>query len=147
MWTLASESEYERNAQHNDMHYVEEWLTDESGGSTSDGGIEDGKRKDERKMSSESEESQKDSDHGGKEISTESRLPSLKDHVTRITQFLTELKALSESCQEYIPAIEYEINEDGELHRERQVSFDKCLLLSCKLKLIRIVFILFYLKE
>ena len=32
-----------------------------------------------------------------------------------VTQFLTELKALSESCQEYIPAIEYEINEDAKI--------------------------------
>ena len=50
-----------------------------------------------------------------------SKLQRLKDNVSRINQFLLELKALSESCQEYIPAIEYEVDEEGELHKERQV--------------------------
>ena len=72
-----------------------------------------------RKMSSQSEASEKDLQDDGKSV--ESKIQRLKGNVSRTNQFLTELKALSESCQEYIPAIEFEVNENGELHRERQV--------------------------
>ena len=122
MWTLATETENEINGRHKEINYFDEVLTDESGGCSSDGGT-DVLTEDSRKMSSQSEEIQKEYNLEGKQASTESKLQSLKDNVTRTNQFLIELKALSESCQEYIPAIEYETDENGELHKERQVRY------------------------
>jgi hypothetical protein len=58
----------------------------------------------------------------------------LKDNVSRPNQFLTELKALSESCQEYIPAIELEVDENGELHKERQVFIRRIVQLGAELQ-------------
>ena len=122
MKNLSIDIEPKTIGQHKDIGYYEDALTDESGGCSEDGGNEDGD-KDIRKMSSQSEASEKDLLDTGKNV--ESKIQRLKDNVTRTNQFLTELKALSESCQEYIPAIELEVDENGELHKERQVRFVK----------------------
>ena len=109
---------------HKDIRYYDDGSTDESGGYSEEGGSQEN-IKDIRKMSSQSEGSQKDQiedDLNKRENLIESKIQRLKSNVTRTNQFLTELKTLSESCQEYIPAIEYEVDEDGELHMERKVS-------------------------
>lgn len=133
MWTLATETENEINGRHKEINYFDEVLTDESGGCSSDGGT-DVLTEDSRKMSSQSEEIQKEYNLEVKQASTESKLQSLKDNVTRTNQFLIELKALSESCQEYIPAIEYETDENGELHKERQVFVRRIVQLGAELQ-------------
>ena len=114
MKNLSVDIETKMNTQQKDIDYYEEGLTDESGGCSEDGGNEN-----DRKLSYQSELSDKDTQEDGKNV--ESKIQRLKDNVTRTNQFLTELKSLSESCQEYIPAIELEVDENGELHKERQV--------------------------
>ena len=120
MKNLSVDIDTKMNGQFKDIGYYEDGLTDESGGCSEDGGNEDG-LKDMRKMSSQSEASEKDLQDDGKSV--ESKIQRLKENVSRTNQFLTELKALSESCQEYIPAIELEVDENGELHKERQVRY------------------------
>ena len=114
MKNLSVDIETKMNTQQKDIDYYEEGLTDESGGCSEDGG-----HANDRKLSYQSELSDKDTQEDGKNV--ESKIQRLKDNVTRTNQFLTELKSLSESCQEYIPAIELEVDENGELHKERQV--------------------------
>lgn len=106
------------DARQKDGDFFDDGLTDESGGCSEDGENLDG-LKNNRKMSSQSEASDKETKDDGRNV--ESRIQRLKDNVTRTNNFLKELKALSESCQEYIPAIELEVDENGELHKERQV--------------------------
>jgi len=131
MKNLSIDIESKTIGQHKDIGYYEDALTDESGGCSEDGGNEDGD-KDIRKMSSQSEASEKDLLDTGKNV--ESKIQRLKDNVTRTNQFLTELKALSESCQEYIPAIELEVDENGELHKERQVFIRRIVQLGAELQ-------------
>ena len=118
MKNLSVDIEPRMNTQQKDIDYYEEGLTDESGGCSEDGGNENDV-KDDRKLSYQSELSDNKAQEDGQNV--ESKIQRLKDDVTRTNQFLTELKSLSESCQEYIPAIELEIDENGELHKERQV--------------------------
>ena len=123
MRNLSTEIENKMTGAHKDIRYYDDGSADESGGYSEEGGSQEN-IKDIRKMSSQSEGSQKDQiedDLNKRENLIESKIQRLKSNVTRTNQFLTELKALSESCQEYIPAIEYEVDEDGELHKERQV--------------------------
>ena len=59
---------------------------------------------------------------GFRSTATKLKLEKLKDNVTRITQFLAELKTLSESCQEHIPAIYMgKRDEDDMVCKDRQV--------------------------
>jgi len=119
-----------------DIRYYDDVSTDESGGCSEDGGSETN-IKDIRKMSSQSEGSQKEhieDDFSKKDNLIQSKIQRLKANVTRTNQFLTELKALSESCQEYIPAIEYEVDENGELHKERQVFIRRIVQLGAELQ-------------
>ena len=97
--------------------------TDESGGCSSDGGGSVENLVGARTISAQSEINQKEecNEETIENSLVVSKLQRLKDNVSRINQFLLELKSLSESCQEYIPAIEYEVDEEGELHKERQV--------------------------
>jgi hypothetical protein len=128
MRNLSAEIENKMTGLQKDIRYYDDGSTDESGGYSEDGGSEENV-KEIRKMSSQSEGSQKEKiedDLNKRENLIESKIQRLKSNVTRTNQFLTELKALSESCQEYIPAIEYEVDEDGELHKERQVRNALC---------------------
>jgi len=127
MKNLSVDIETKMNTQQKDIDYYEEGLTDESGGCSEDGGHEN-----DRKLSYQSELSDKDAQEDGKNV--ESKIQRLKDNVTRTNQFLTELKSLSESCQEYIPAIELEVDENGELHRERQVFIRRIVQLGAELQ-------------
>ena len=121
MRTLETELEETMAGRHlKKISYSEDVSTDESGCCSSDGGCEEN-IKDIRKMSSQSEENQNESHDNRIGNSIDSKIQRLQDNVARTNQFLTELKSLSESCQEYIPAIEYEVDEDGELHNERRV--------------------------
>ena len=98
-------------------------ITDESEGSSSEGGLEEASG-DPRKLSLQSERSEKGETEGKGNRSTESKLQTLKDNVTRITQFLTELKTLSESCQEHLPSNQCKNEVDDTVNKDRQV---RCL--------------------
>ena len=97
--------------------------TDESEGSSSEGGVEEASD-DPRKLSVQSERSEKGESEAKGKRSSESKLQTLKDNVTRITQFLTELKTLSESCQEHLPSIQIKNEDDDTINKNRQV---RCL--------------------
>ena len=118
MKNLVIDIDNKMDTRQKDGDFFDDGLTDESGGCSEDGENLDG-LKDNRKMSSQSEASDKETKDDGRNV--ESKIQRLKDNVARTNGFLKELKALSESCQEYIPAIELEVDENGELHKERQV--------------------------
>ena len=123
MRNLSHHIENKMDGVHTDTRCFDDVSADESGGFSEDG-VSEENIKDIRKMSSQSEGSQKEhseDDLDKRENLIESKIQRLEENVSRTTQFLKELKALSESCQEYIPAIEFEVNENGELHKERQV--------------------------
>ena len=115
MWTMEPEEDKEEAST-----TIPTTTTDESGGSASEVGGEDAIG-DTRKLSIQSEKSQKDENEAKGERSTEAKLQTLKENVTRITQFLTELKMLSESCQEHIPSIQRENEDDDRVNKDRQV--------------------------
>jgi hypothetical protein len=109
--------------------------TDESGGCSSDGGGSVENLVGTRTISAQPEINQKEecNEETIENSLVVSKIQRLKDNVSRINQFLLELKALSESCQEYIPAIEYEVDEEGELHKDRQVFIRRIVQLRAEL--------------
>jgi len=131
MKNLVIDIDNKMDTRQKDGDFFDDGLTDESGGCSEDGENLDG-LKDNRKMSSQSEASDKETKDDGRNV--ESKIQRLKDNVTRTNNFLKELKALSESCQEYIPAIELEVDENGELHKERQVFIRRIVQLGAELQ-------------